>query len=171
MGKILTIYGADFSANAVDNLSGGYWLFDNQTIANSNTNLNNERTFWPSGEDVSAMVRGKHITKVRFKCGAVGDVVIQHVTTMLASTAQITTLATITCTSQDVDTVVERDVDILFPNSGFMAVNNAVAGVAQYLYDQSITTAVVELNPVYTNVDAKIVRSRFFNNDFFISYS
>lgn len=170
MGKFIIIKDADFSENAIDNISGGYWLLGNDDIAASNTALNAERTFWPSGEAVSALIRGKHVTKVKFKCGAAGNYVIQHATTMYASTATVTALATITCTASDVGNVVEADVDFVFPNTGFLACYNDVAGVLSYLYDATITTAVTELNPVYTNVDAKIGKSRFYNNDFYISY-
>lgn len=171
MGKYLLINDADFSENALGNLNGGYWLLGNENIFNSNTNLNSERTFWPSGEAVSKLIRSKHVTKVKFKCGAVGNYVIQHATTMVVSSAVITTLATIACSSSDVGKVVEADVDFVFPANGFLACACDVSGVMQYLYDTTITTAVVKLNPIYTNAGGSkpLLESRFYNNDFFVS--
>lgn len=114
----------------------GAWLFDytdaELTAATTSLGAASGYPMFTLGSEANADILGKEITKIKFKCGAVGTISIYHTTTRLNSTAVKTLLAEVETNSNDVGSIVEKSVSFNVPSTGYIAFANDVAGVIKY---------------------------------------
>lgn len=150
MGKTLIIKGADFSANAVDVASIGVWLYQIPPLEleGASHQLNKANNFAFGEQEYLDM----HVTKVRFRCGAVGTLEFKHCATTNTIGQVLTTLESISLTANDVGKLVEKNVDFTFPSSGWMCLKCDVSGVLSTYNDTTGLSEIVTVwSPTYAN--------------------